>query len=213
MRGDVPTYRVGDRVEYIAEPVFDGLIDTGEIGSVVKVERGWVLARWPRSGIHSVPLGNVRPASPSVARIVEREGNERIWDFVGEDKPPPGSGRERDPYMEQGCHPDVVERVWDVLGARVPPACRAQARGTPVLAHADTGRVFAAAHGTAYALWLSPSDYEVATTAGLKTVMTWSGGSNTDLHDTAGPGWVWGSWHTDEPAWVQRAYEAGGPDA
>jgi hypothetical protein len=146
-----------------------------------------------------------------VARDVVRADNERIWGFVGEEKPSTKNGLPRDPYLEEGCHPDIVERVWDVLGAAVPPECRAQAKGTPVLAHPETGRVFAAAHGTAYALWLVPDDFESAVAAGLTTVMRWSVGTVTDLRDAAGEGWVWGRWHHDEPDWIRRAYGAGGP--
>jgi hypothetical protein len=58
----VETYRPGDHVEYIAAPVFDLIIQPGDIGVVTKVENGWVHADWPRSGEHSVPLGHVRPA-------------------------------------------------------------------------------------------------------------------------------------------------------
>jgi hypothetical protein len=56
------SYENGDRVRYIAAPVFDGIVDTGEIGLVERVEAGWVFAWWPRSGLHSVPLTNVEPA-------------------------------------------------------------------------------------------------------------------------------------------------------
>jgi len=162
--------------------------------------------------VHSVPLSNVRRAPPPpVPWAVAREQNERLWEFVGEDKPPKSGGRARDPYLEEGSHPDIVERVWDVLGAAVPSECRAQAKGTPVLAHPSTGRVFAAAHGTAYALWLVPSDFAAAVGAGLSTEMRWSIGTVTDLSIAAGEGWVWGNWHDQEPDWVRRAYEAGGP--
>ena len=56
-------YQPGDRVEYIAAPVFDLIIQTGEIGTVTREVDGWVYAVWPRSGEHSVPVENVRPAS------------------------------------------------------------------------------------------------------------------------------------------------------
>lgn len=56
-------YKSGDLVEYIAAPVFDLIITTGEVGVVTRVEDGWVFARWPRSGVHSVPLEHVRPYS------------------------------------------------------------------------------------------------------------------------------------------------------
>jgi hypothetical protein len=55
-------YTKGDEVRYIAQPVFDGIIETGEVGTVERVEDGWVFAWWPRSGLHSVPLKNVVPA-------------------------------------------------------------------------------------------------------------------------------------------------------
>ncbi len=57
------TYKPGDEVEYIAVPVFDLIITTGEVGVVTRVEDRWVYAVWPRSGEHSVPLENVRPHS------------------------------------------------------------------------------------------------------------------------------------------------------
>lgn len=57
------TFEPGDRVAYIAAPVFDLIISTGEVGVVTKVEDGWVYADWPRSGVHSVPVEHVRPAT------------------------------------------------------------------------------------------------------------------------------------------------------
>lgn len=56
------TYQAGDRVEYIAAPVFDLIIQPGDVGEVTRVDDGWVYAIWPRSGEHSVPLEHVRPA-------------------------------------------------------------------------------------------------------------------------------------------------------
>src|SRR5947209_7817700 len=50
------TYRPGGRIEYIAEPVFDAIIDTGEVGAVVSIEDGWVFAAWPRSGVPRTSL-------------------------------------------------------------------------------------------------------------------------------------------------------------
>jgi len=52
----------GDRVRYIAAPVFDLIIETGEISIVERVEDDWVIAWWPRSGLHSVPVDNVEAA-------------------------------------------------------------------------------------------------------------------------------------------------------
>lgn len=55
------TYEAGDRVEYIAAPVFDLIIQPGDVGEVTRVNDGWVYATWPRIGEHSVPLEHVRP--------------------------------------------------------------------------------------------------------------------------------------------------------
>ena len=56
-----PHYKQGDRVRYIAAPVFDLIIETGEVGVVERLDSGWVYAWWPRSGLHSVPIANVEP--------------------------------------------------------------------------------------------------------------------------------------------------------
>jgi hypothetical protein len=205
---NVRGYRPGDRVQYVGQPVFDGIIDTGEVGTVVKVEEGWVFARWPRSGVHSVPLYSVRLLDREVARVVAETGNEHIWPFLGEELPPLKSGKPRNPYLYQSCHPDIVERVWDVLGAALPRDCRAQAKGRPVLAHPESNRIFAAAHGTAYALWLTPDDNVAALNQGASTRMKWSGGSVTDLAESVGAGWIWGHWYAEEPRWIMNAYEA-----
>ena len=49
-------------MEYVAETVIDLIIVPGEIGTVTHEVDGWVFAIWPRSGEHSVPVENVRPA-------------------------------------------------------------------------------------------------------------------------------------------------------
>jgi hypothetical protein len=54
------TFRPGDQVEYIGQPVFDLIIRTGDLGRVSRIEDDWVFAEWPESGEHSVPLRNAR---------------------------------------------------------------------------------------------------------------------------------------------------------
>jgi len=207
---DPVQYRAGDRVEYTARPVYDGIIWTGDIGVVVRSEGGWVSARW-RTGEHSVPLGNVRPAPPQARhRIVTEVANRRLWGlFAGEDVLF-RQGRESDPYLEGGCHPDVVTRIWNELGPTLPADSRARAKGVPVLAHPESNRIFAAARGTRYALWLTPPDIEAATLLGASTLASWAGGSVTDLREVAGDGWVWGGWYPGEPEWLRRSYLAAG---
>ncbi len=53
------SYEPGDAVEYIAEPVFDLIIQLGDVGEVTRVADGWVYAIWSGSGEHSVPIGSV----------------------------------------------------------------------------------------------------------------------------------------------------------
>jgi hypothetical protein len=199
----------GDRVQYVGAPVFDGIIDTGEIGWVTNVVDGWVHAVWPRSGVHSVPVDAVRLLGPEVTREVPETANVDVWPVLGEELPPPRTGRPRDPYINQGCHPDVVSRVWDQLGKGLPRDCRAQAKGRPVLAHPATDRILAFALGTAYALRLTPGDLERALETGASTVMEWSIGPATDLAEVAGPGWIWGRSADDEAGWLRNTYAAG----
>ena len=78
----------------------------------------------------------------------------------------------------------------------------------PVLAHPRSNRIFAAAHGTAHALWLTAADFAEATLQGASSVMRWSGGSCTDLGQLAGDGWIWGREYPQEADWLRRSYHA-----
>lgn len=203
----------GDRVEYTGDPVYDGIIWTGDFGVVTQVEKGWVHARWPKSGVHSVPLDAVRPAPREGKwRVVTDAANRDIWGlFSSEDNRFNRlDGSEGDPYWEAGSHPDIVERVWDALNKTLPEDCRARAYSTPVLAHPATNRIFASAYGTQYALWLTPPDFLEALALGAGTVMTWSTRMTTDLAEKAGPGWIWGRWYQPEPDWLARSFRAAG---
>jgi hypothetical protein len=200
----------GDRVQYTGPRTADGSIDTGDIGWVTKTEGDSVFVVWRTGKMIGVPIVSVSLLEPEVTRVVERRANARMWGLLGEELPPLRTGRPRDPYMSQGCHPDIVVRVWDLLGKKLPEDCRAQAKGKPVLAHPGSDRIFAVAHGTAYALWLTPDDFSKARRAGAATEMEWSGGSVTDLAERAGPGWIWGRWYADEPRWLLGAYAASG---
>jgi hypothetical protein len=181
-------------------------VEPGAIGRVTRVDGAAAFVAWPGPLIRCVPVGDLRLLGPEVTRIVAEPPNRQMWGLLGEELPPLKTGRPRDPYLEQGCHPDLVSRVWSELGRALPRDCRAQAKGKPVLAHPETDRIIALAHGTAYALWLTPDDLPAARERGAQTVMVWSGGSQTDLAERAGPGWLWGRWYEDESRWVQHAY-------
>jgi hypothetical protein len=148
--------------------------------------------------------------APYVYRAVSETGNSDIWSVLGREYGPRRDGRARDPFMEQGCHPDMVVRVWHDLGDALPVDSRAQAKGKPVLAHPTSGRIIAAAYGTAYMLWLTPDDYSAALALGAKKSHVWAGGHVTDLRHAAGPGWIWGRWYQDESVWAQHAFDAAG---
>jgi len=191
-------------VEYVGAAFEDRAIEPGAIGRVTHVDTAAASVVWPGPLIRSVPLGDLRVLGPEVTRLVAEGPNRQLWGLLGEELPPLKTGRPRDPYLDQGCHPDMVSRVWSELGKPLPRDCRGQAKGKPVLAHPESDRIIALAHGTAYALWLTPDDFRAA--CGARTVMVWSGGSRTDLRERAGPGWIWGGWYEDEPRWVQAAY-------
>jgi hypothetical protein len=61
------TYEPGERVRYVAAPMFDLIIETGDVGVVTHVSNGWVFAVWPRAELCGVPLQHVRPAPGDVA--------------------------------------------------------------------------------------------------------------------------------------------------
>ena len=63
--GTLALYRPGDRIRYVAEPVYDLLVKPGDTGVVVRVEDGWIFVEWPETGEHSVPLASVRPETGS----------------------------------------------------------------------------------------------------------------------------------------------------
>ncbi|MEA2683561.1 MAG: hypothetical protein QOK05_1889 [Chloroflexota bacterium] len=133
--------------------------------------------------------------------------NRAIWGLVQEPMVRKDGGRP-DPYWESGCHPDVVERIWDKLGSALGVDCRARAKDVPVLAAPRSGRVFAKAHGTAYIIWLTPVDFDLATAAGYRTRHEWFGDRFTELADEAGPGWVWGRYRDEEQVWLTRSLAA-----
>jgi hypothetical protein len=200
----------GDRVEYVGSPLGGGDVAPGAIGRVTNVNADTAFVVWPGPHLRAVPVGDVRVVGPEVIRVVGETPNRSVWGLLGDELPPKANGRPRDPYLEQGAHPDVVSRIWTELGKALPRDCRGQAKGKPVLAHPDTDRIVAVAHGTAYALWLTPEDIPNARERGAQTVMTWSGGSTTDLAQFAGAGWIWGRWYEEEPQWLRHAYEAAG---
>lgn len=87
------SFNQGDRVEYVDAPVFDGIVATGDIGWVTKVEGSWVFAMWPRSGVHSVPVSSVRLLPPTVTRTVGQAANARMWSLLGKELPPLSTGK------------------------------------------------------------------------------------------------------------------------
>lgn len=131
----------------------------------------------------------------------------RRWDGPEHVFPDP-PGTQRDPYLHAGSHPDCVERVWNGLGDTLPQDSKFLAQGRPVLAHPDSGFVFALPYGTSYALWLPEPQHADAVAAGLVSTNVWSGGSVTDLRDELGTGWLFGRFLEGEIAWIAAAHAA-----
>src|SRR2546429_732309 len=101
---DVERFRRGERVVYVGQPVFDGIIRPGDTGAVVKVEPGWVFALWS-SGVHSVPPATLRHQATLPPRQLDPVPGDPAWALVGRRLPAPPDGRPRDPYWEQGQPP------------------------------------------------------------------------------------------------------------
>jgi len=128
--------------------------------------------------------------------------NDTVFAFLAPVGPAP-LGRDRDPYLETGHHPDIVERVWKGLGADLPESARCRVNGNPVLAHRASGAVLALPRGTAYAVWLTPSE---RSECNLSVLHRWGNGTVTDLAACLGEGWYWGRFDSREPAWCRAAY-------
>lgn len=108
-----------------------------------------------------------------------------------------------------GTHPDVVDHLWDVLNAALPADGRCVIYGGPALVHATTGIVLAVGVGTEYALRLLPDDRTLAVEAGAEVAHTFkTSGGTLDLAASFGPDWVFGSFDSREPAWLQAVYSA-----
>lgn len=112
------------------------------------------------------------------------------------------------PYLGMGSHPDVVTRVWDVLGAALPFDGRAIVFETPALVHPEAGVVLAMAFGTAYLLHLPGELAAEAIASGCRTKERWSDGTELELGEALGEGWVFGGWKDAEAAWVVAASRA-----
>ncbi len=151
------------------------------------------------------------PANREVLAYLGRKGGQSPSAAERGDCPP---HEVADPYRKLGAHPDLVERLWDELGGALPRPCRWVARGTPALAHPDSGVLFGFAGGTVYALRLPPAELADAIAAGAVQVRRFPAypalgvaASSLDLRDL-GPGWVFGSWHAREPAWCLAGWRA-----
>ena len=107
-----------------------------------------------------------------------------------------------DPYIQAGSHPDIVTRIWDDLGAALQENRRAVVYGAPALVHPETGIVLALAYGTSYLIRVPADSIQDALKAGCRIEREWSDGSQTDVVNEMGPGWVFGCWAKEEKQWL-----------
>jgi len=79
---------------------------------------------------------------------------------------------------------------------------------TPVLVHPSSAVLFAIALGTVYAIRLPAETRKQAVDAGAKSVHRFSKNS-LDLAPF-GEGWMFGTWHKQEPDWCLSSYQDAG---
>ena len=78
----------------------------------------------------------------------------------------------------------------------------------PALVHPGTGVVFGYAQGThSYALRLTEPELGEMRAAGAKPTYVYP---SVTLDLSGAEGWLFGTWHPDEPRWCLAAYEAAG---
>lgn len=106
-----------------------------------------------------------------------------------------------DPTTQLGSHPDAVERVWVDLDGALPVDCRAIVCGSPALVDPDSRVVLAMSYGTAYALRVPTQQIDAAVSVGCEVERTWSTGDKTNIEETLGLGWVFGTWVDEELRW------------
>jgi hypothetical protein len=112
----------------------------------------------------------------------------------------------RDPYWHLGSHPESVQRVWDQLGSALPVDCRCIVFGTPGLIASRSGILLAKAFGTAYILRIPQAATDEAVRGGARTIMKWTGGTETDVQQEYGEDWVFGRWLKQEPEWLLAVF-------
>ncbi len=122
-----------------------------------------------------------------------------------------------DPYYEAGSHPDIVEFMWNRLAKNFPDECRCLVYGTPSVVQPVSGVVLAVGMGTSYCLRILPESLGEAAAIGSTPLHTWGSGVTTDLRESFGEHWVFGSFGDEAIAWFRAAYHhfsaAPSPDA
>jgi hypothetical protein len=114
-----------------------------------------------------------------------------------------------DPYTGLGTTPELVKRLW-LIARDLPEDCRWVVCRRPALVHPQTGIVFGFAFGTiGYALRLPDAVRAAALGAGLAVRRSMDKDSDWDLA-RAGPHWLYGIFHAEEPRWCLAAYEFAG---
>ncbi len=128
--GDSDEFEPGDLVMYVASPVSDLIIKTGETGIVKRTDGDWVYVDWPRCGVHSVPKGNVtHQALPSerdelVREIVRLGGGEllerdpvmgKTLDYGALTRSESSRLVERLRERRDQLRAEALERGWDVI--------------------------------------------------------------------------------------------------
>jgi hypothetical protein len=111
-----------------------------------------------------------------------------------------------DPYTGLGTTPELVERLW-LIARDLPEDCRWLVCRRAALVHPQTGIIFGFAFGTlGYALRLPDAARDAALAAGLTGRHRMDKDGDWSLI-RAGPHWLYGVFHAEEPRWCRAAYE------
>jgi hypothetical protein len=111
-----------------------------------------------------------------------------------------------DPYYEAGSHPDIVGFMWEKLSKKFPDESRCLVYGRPSVIQPMSGVVLAVGMGTSYCLRILAESVADAAAIGSTPIHTWGNGDTTDLRQTFGENWVFGSFGDEPLSWFRAAY-------
>ena len=112
-----------------------------------------------------------------------------------------------DAYYEAGSHPEIVGFMWERLSKKFPDESRCLVYGTPSVIQPVSGVILAIGMGTQYCLRILRESIAEAASFNCTPRHTWAGGdTTTDLRESFGEDWVFGSFGEESMEWFRAAY-------